>query len=151
MALPSRSVQWSTILMMASVPVTAMLNTATTWPSSATTLSWLNRAKSNTSVTLGSRCSRKNAARRVDRPRKVVGRGYCEVGLQICREAREVALDSRIEILVHHRLVSLVLGLNSHVYLLCVAVTQRSCCRRHAFKKRVACSTKSSGYWCCEP
>ena len=32
------------------------------------------------------------------------------------REAREAALDSRLEILIHHRLVSLVLGLNSHVY-----------------------------------
>ena len=42
-------------------------------------------------------------------PGKVVGRGYCEVGMQICREAREVALDSRLEILIHHRLVSLVL------------------------------------------
>ena len=73
--------------------------------------------------------------RRVDRPRKVVGRGYCEVGLQISREAREVALDSRLEILIHHRLVSLVLGLNSHVYSLWVAVTQRSCRRRHGIQK----------------
>src|SRR6202162_3985317 len=48
-------------------------------------------------------------------PGKVVGRGYCEVGMQICREAREVALDSRLVILIHHRLVSLVLGLNSTV------------------------------------
>ena len=29
--------------------------------------------------------------------------------------------------------------------------TQRSCRRRHAFKNRVACSTKSSGYWWCAP
>src|SRR5437016_5096077 len=35
MAWPSRSVQWSTILMIASVPVTPMLNTATMWPSSS--------------------------------------------------------------------------------------------------------------------
>src|SRR5580700_10135994 len=48
-------------------------------------------------------------------PGKVVGRGYCEVGMQICREAREVALDSRLVILIHHRLVSLVLVLNSTV------------------------------------
>jgi hypothetical protein len=56
-------------------------------------------------------------------PGKVIGSGYCEVGMQICREAREVALDSRLEILIHHRLVSLVVGLNSHVHSLCVAVT----------------------------
>src|ERR1700676_2689893 len=67
----------------------------------------------------------------------------CEVGMQICREAREVALDSRLEILVHQCLVSLVLGLNGHVYSLWVAATQRSCSRRHAFKNRIACSTKS--------
>src|SRR6202035_2675882 len=29
--------------------------------------------------------------------------------------------------------------------------TQRSCRRRHAFKNRVACSTKSPGYWWCAP
>src|SRR6266403_3081630 len=57
----------------------------------------------------------------------------------------------RRHILIHHRLVSLVLGLNCHVYSLWVAATQRSCRRRHAFKKRVACSTKSSGYWWCAP
>src|SRR6266850_2743865 len=84
-------------------------------------------------------------------PGKVVGRGYCEVGMQMCREAREVALDSRLEILIHPRLVSLVLGLKSHVYSLWVAVTKRACRRRHAFKNRVACSTKSSGYWWCAP
>src|SRR6266853_837421 len=32
-----------------------------------------------------------------------------------------------------------------------VAATHRSCRRRHAFKNRVACSTKSSGYWWCAP
>src|SRR6266436_148264 len=68
-------------------------------------------------------------------PGKIVGRGYREVGMQIGREAREVALDSRLEILVHHCLVSLVLGLNSHVYSLRVAVTQRSCRRRHGIQK----------------
>src|ERR1700692_4425517 len=57
----------------------------------------------------------------------------------------------RRHILIHHRLVSLVLGLNSHVYSLWVAVTWGSCRRRHAFKKRVACSTKSSGYMWCAP
>jgi len=36
--------------------------------------------------------------------------------MQIGGEAREVALDSRLEILIHHRLVSLVVGLNSHVH-----------------------------------
>src|SRR6266446_641089 len=36
-------------------------------------------------------------------------------------------------------------------YSLWVAVTQRFCRRRHAFKKRVACSTKSSGYMWCAP
>src|SRR6202030_711595 len=41
-------------------------------------------------------------------PGKVVGRGYCEVGMQICRDAREVPLDSRLEILIHQCLVSLV-------------------------------------------
>src|SRR3979490_3432213 len=46
--------------------------------------------------------------------------------------------------------VSLVVGLNSHVYSLWVA-PQLSCRRRHAFKNRVACSTKSSGYWWCAP
>ena len=56
-------------------------------------------------------------------PGQVVGRGYCEVGMQKCREGREVALGSRLEIFIHHRLVSLVLGLNSHVYSLWVAVT----------------------------
>src|ERR1700674_45840 len=81
-------------------------------------------------------------------PGKVVGRGYCEVGMQICREAREVALDSCLEILIHYRLVSLVLGLNCHVHSL---GSLRSCRRRHAFKNRVACSTKSSGYWWCAP
>src|SRR6202171_3801554 len=81
-------------------------------------------------------------------PGKVVGRGYCEAGMQICREAREVALYSRLEILVHQCLVSLVLGLNSHVYSLWVAAI---CRRRHAFKNRVACSTKSSGYMWCAP
>jgi hypothetical protein len=30
-------------------------------------------------------------------PGKVVGLGYCEVGMQICREAREVALDSALK------------------------------------------------------
>src|ERR1700681_677666 len=50
----------------------------------------------------------------------------CDVEMQICREPREVALDSRLEILVHHCLVSLVLGLNGHVYSLWVAATQRS-------------------------
>ena len=82
---------------------------------------------------------------------KVVGRGYCEVGMQMCREAREVALDSRLEIPIHNCLVSLVLGLNGHVYSLWVAATQRSCRRCHAFKNRVVCSTKSSGYWWCAP
>jgi hypothetical protein len=42
----------------------------------------------------------------------------------MCREAREVALDSPLEILIHHRLVSVVPGLNTHVYSLWVAVTQ---------------------------
>src|SRR6267378_3899268 len=60
-------------------------------------------------------------------PGKVVGRGCCEVGMQISREAREVALDSRLEILVHQCLVSLVLGLNSHVFSFWVTVTQPSC------------------------
>src|SRR6266436_3293415 len=31
------------------------------------------------------------------------------------------------------------------------SVTQRFCRRCHAFKKRVACSTKSSGYMWCAP
>src|ERR1700676_1534641 len=53
-------------------------------------------------------------------PGKVVERGYCEVGMQICLEAREVALDSDLEILFHHSLVSLVLGLNSGP--ICVAI-----------------------------
>ena len=82
---------------------------------------------------------------------KVVGRGYCEAGMQTYREAREVALYSRPEMVAHECLVSLVLGLNGHVYSLWVAATQRSCRRRHVFKKRVACSTKSSGYWWCAP
>src|ERR1700738_2925795 len=48
----------------------------------------------------------------------------------------------RRHILIHHRLFSLVLGLNSHVYSLWSPLPQRFCRRRHAFKKRVACSTK---------
>src|ERR1700737_1150836 len=38
MILPSNSVQWSTVLTIASVPATPMLNTATTWPSLLTGL-----------------------------------------------------------------------------------------------------------------
>src|SRR5229473_5140792 len=80
--------------------------------------------------------SRKNAASTCrPPPGKVVGRGYCEVGMQICREAREVAPDTRLEILIHHRLASLVLGLNGHVYSLWVAATQRSSRRRHGIQK----------------
>src|SRR5882724_357138 len=50
-------------------------------------------------------------------PGKIVGCRHCKVGMQILREAREVALDSRLVKLVHHRLVSLVLGMDSHVHL----------------------------------
>src|SRR5713101_8908498 len=57
-------------------------------------------------------------------PGKVVGRGYCEVGMQICREARDVALDPCLEILVHDRLASLGLGLNSG--LMCVVIHKKS-------------------------
>jgi hypothetical protein len=88
-------------------------------------------------------------------PGKVVGRGYCEVGMQMCREAREAALDSRLEILIHHRLVSLVLGLNSHVYSLWVAVTQPSCRLigngTSASKNRVTSAMNNAGYWYCDP
>ena len=84
-------------------------------------------------------------------PGKVIGRGYCDVGMQKCREAREVALHSSFIILVHQCLVSLVLGLNGHVSSLWGAATQRSCRCRHPLKNRVACSTKSSGYSWCAP
>src|SRR3984893_19374222 len=121
MALPSRIVQWSTILMIASVPVTPMLNTAHDVAILGNDVVVVEPCEidhvGNTGqyVVTAVRCPDVSTA-----PRKVVERGYCEVGMQICREAREVALESGLEILFHHGLVSLVLGLNSGP--ICVAI-----------------------------
>src|SRR5271165_3154787 len=105
--------------------------TASTRPSSAMTLMYLNRAKSNTSERL-ERTSRKSAAPALRAsPGKIVGCGPGEVGVEILHEVGKSTLDAQLVERVHHRLVALVLGLERHRWLLRVtslmfAVSRRS-------------------------